>query len=619
MYRLSRFLPLAMMAIFVPGVRAQWELHTVDPVAELRTPEDAPRAGADAPVLMVAPRGGASSAQVVLLGDALGTARARMTPLKDAAGVELPESVTKIRYGALKELRNRVKTQSKSTDVLGIGELYTNHPYYDALLAEPAEDTEGLLPIWLTVKIPSAAQPGTYKGAVHVGEFSREVVLHVSEWRMPSGPNREVFVGTVQSPETLADTYKVGHWSDEHFALIGRSFEFQAAIGNRTLFVPVLAETHLGNPQGMVLYRPDQEDRWDFSRMDRYLKLYAEKVGEPRPLIFYVWESGQMSRRGRRRAGVSVTIATDDGLREERLPLYGEGAEDVWRQLMDGLHERFTARGWDEDNIVLGAAGDSRPPMDVAEFFRKIAPYARWDIYTHGRGDNAPSEDGVYMLDGMEIGLYEHPYCPGLRYTAGEWLAGGWDSTNKFSVAANPRKFMYLYSPPSQYRSLPDGVTVTTSARGGGRGWRSPDGFTRIGLDAWEMGKLSSYLVNRYHAGNWSNMYRQNPRSILAAGPDGPVATVRYEMLREGLQEAEARIVIEKALVRQRLPEPLATECRTLLAERLESRLREGYFKSSHGAKLKAVDERLWGLPEDWRTSTLKLYELAGKAAPMLQ
>jgi hypothetical protein len=46
------------------------------------------------------------------------------------------------------------------------------------------------------------------------------------------------------------------------------------------------------------------------------------------------------------------------------------------------------------------------------------------------------------------------------------------------------------------------------------------------------------------------------------------VRTIRSEMIREGVQEAEARIFIEKAILGKKLPAGLAKEAQAVLDER---------------------------------------------------
>lgn len=97
------------------------------------------------------------------------------------------------------------------------------------------------------------------------------------------------------------------------------------------------------------------------------------------------------------------------------------------------------------------------------------------------------------------------------------------------------------------------------------------------------------------------------------------MATARYEMLREGLQECEARIVIEQALVAGKLGPQLAERCTALLKDRLRARLKDGRFHQ-YGYKEDTEDyqHRIWGLPVDWQASTEALFTLAAEAAASL-
>jgi hypothetical protein len=101
--------------------------------------------------------------------------------------------------------------------------------------------------------------------------------------------------------------------------------------------------------------------------------------------------------------------------------------------------------------------------------------------------------------------------------------------------------------------------------------------------------------------GGWLNLYRDNPRWVLAPGPQGAVSTVRFEMLVEGIQECEARLAIEEALASGRLDAPLQEECRDLLAERMAER--------------EPVGSRDWQVGPDWQDRTARLFDLAGRVA----
>lgn len=64
---------------------------------------------------------------------------------------------------------------------------------------------------------------------------------------------------------------------------------------------------------------------------------------------------------------------------------------------------------------------------------------------------------------------------------------------------------------------------------------------------------------------------------ILAPGRDGAIATLRYEMLREGIEDTEARIFLEKILDnlarKKLLGDELARRCQDLLDQRVRMNL----------------------------------------------
>ena len=102
--------------------------------------------------------------------------------------------------------------------------------------------------------------------------------------------------------------------------------------------------------------------------------------------------------------------------------------------------------------------------------------------------------------------------------------------------------------------------------------------------------------------------------------PEGVAVTSRYEHLREGLQECEARIAIEKSLVAGKVAGPSLKECTDLLRERLNVRLLDGKYTASPGdywhADKQTETDGLWGASPAWQDLALRLFNLAGEAAP---
>jgi hypothetical protein len=153
------------------------------------------------------------------------------------------------------------------------------------------------------------------------------------------------------------------------------------------------------------------------------------------------------------------------------------------------------------------------------------------------------------------------------------------------------------------------------------------DGVGRVGADFWDVlpGKHPGerYAINgRYPQSGWAQLGIQHATTyVLGPGPDGPCSTVRFELLREGLQTCEARIQIEKALAdpaaRGKLGAELAARCDQILDERTYAILRAGASGMAGGAKRNPY---WWGfVGSGWQERDERLYALAAEVAGKLR
>ena len=102
------------------------------------------------------------------------------------------------------------------------------------------------------------------------------------------------------------------------------------------------------------------------------------------------------------------------------------------------------------------------------------------------------------------------------------------------------------------------------------------------------------------------------------------MATVRYEIFREGIQECEARIAIERVLTneaaKKKLGAELAERCQRMLDERLTLALKGAGGKAddikgqSWRYKLHP-DAHKWYLTSGWQQRSETLFALAGEVA----
>lgn len=81
---------------------------------------------------------------------------------------------------------------------------------------------------------------------------------------------------------------------------------------------------------------------------------------------------------------------------------------------------------------------------------------------------------------------------------------------------------------------------------------RGYDGVGVFGADVFPVKRpLGGYITPEW--GRSMSIFECTTRALLYPGPDGPVATERFETFREGLQLCEAIICVRRAIAQDRL------------------------------------------------------------------
>ena len=625
------------------------------------------------PIVLVGARNGIYSGKVVV--GSTGPIRALQavpSDLKGPAG-SIPACQVRVRYG--------MPWGSQA----GIGWLY-GQPYprstdqLEAIADEPLEEfpvrTKGartaerairpepvfgaVVPVWVTVAVPPDARPGSYTGQVTLratGEppVNVPVDLKVVDWTLPDREAQRTWIDMIQSPDTLAVEYDVPLWSEAHWRLIARSFDLMGEVGNKTLYVPLICHTNLGNAESMVRWIDKGPDRFDFdfSVMERYLDTALAHMGRPERVILNVWDvylipkadgltddqavaAGRRKRhtrmainleahKGRYGVGPMITVVDPSNGTTENvyLPTYCETplSKTYWGALFAGLRDRMGKRGLDQ-GLLLGMLTDAWPSKQEVAFFKDIAPGVPWMIHSH---DGHPPRQ---LLHGITPVAYQAqvwgvrfadstPY----KYQPVEGPMYGWKREGLFALFERfPATDTF---PAAKWRSTGEYV-ITGDRRGIGR----------LGADFWNVirgrrDRRVGRVPARFPEAHWSNL--NVCTSLLAPGPKGPASTNRFEHFREGVQECEARILIERALtddaLKARLGPALAARCQKTLDERLIlmwkglSSLQLNGREFGYGTAWRwtaGVDGHRWFAGSGWQTRSEALYRLAGDVARKL-
>lgn len=540
------------------------------------------------PIVIRGARNGVYSGQAVISSDApIRQARARVSALVlggrgpglDPASVEvryvLESSVgaQQIGSGGARAVVFNALTGEAPAEVQPVARpMYHPYPAGTSGGARPAPAAAvAALPVLVTVRIPRDAAPGEYQGSLVISaadlpETAIPIRLHVAAWTVPPPWSFRTHVGLFQSPTTLAIRYNVPEWTEEHWQLMERSFQLLGEVGNDLVNIPISEQTQFGNDEGIVRFvkGADGVPVPDFTIFDRYIKLVRKHLGKPPFVALHVWHPGTWVGRKADEPNTVTVIDPRSGKRVAswQVPVFGtDASRRFWKPVLDAIRTRLTAEGL-EESMCLGILCDATAPPEVFAMFAEIAPGVGWTRGCH----SVTFAREPYGLKGGGKCVY-HEFCYGLSIADPRKLLPAIHDLPGPGTAWFRGEYDYRL-PPFIYRTMAErGLYCRTR------------GVGRMGLDFWDValdrgdGRKRSYCIfNRWPNSSVGGHGDPTLSGLADAGPEGARSSLRFELFREGLQEAEAVIALSSAMTEnpERLGAALTARCRELLVERID-------------------------------------------------
>jgi hypothetical protein len=486
----------------------------------------------------------------------------------------------------------------------------------------PVVGGRALQPIWISVRVPGGAKPGEYTGKLTVSAAGTKTVevplsLSVADWVMPDSRKFTAHVGLAQSPDSLAMKYGVEMWSDEHWRLIERSFELMGQVGNKTLFVPLLRQTHLGNRHSMVRWmRRGSNGKTaydhDFSIAEKYVALGVKHMGEVPVACMYCWEpllgatasKNHPKFKGRvkdRPLPFTIKDPANGKLTDAEGPTWGTPeVREFWKPVMDGMRT-ILARHGIEKSMMVGCASDKRPTKEAVEDLKYAASGAPWVLFSHPKAESIQGHPVGYDCDVWTVRVPTWP---------DEKRQYGWKTS--WRRCAFPRPGGTTLGPLKEDSALARWYISVEGMQAAGM-----HGFGRCGADFWKVvkdrrGRTSSLLGVTSEWAYWGSTGMYNATAtVLGPGKNGPAPTTTFEMIRISQQLTEARVYLERALLddvtKGKLGAELAKRCQDLLDERTRAIM----YTRHEGWR--------WLPSSGWQEREEKLYALCGEVAKKLK
>ena len=529
-----------------------------------------------------------------------------------------------------------------------------NWPLYDPLEPLPPKEIKesawpvmyraarrfpAMQPVWVTVRVPRTAPAGEYRGTVTVeAEGAKPVAATlelevVGDWVLPDSQAFKTYIGLLECPDAVASYYKVGLWSEQHWQLMDKVFEVLGQLGTKDLYVPLVAKTHLGNACSMVLWvkQADGSYACDTSIAEKYLDLAIKHLGKIPTVCLYV---STRSQYGHQKA-VDQPIVTEmdpatKELKELLPPKWGTPEAQVfWKPVIERMRDILARHGL-ENSMFFGYLADGIGPVaegnasGLSNHFadlRTISPTTKWLASSHMPPNSWRAGPTLRGPDFLGV----------LSWMWGPLLSVSWMDENdtpwwKPMYAWRDRTVPLIMLAGSRSRS----ATLTNDHCPNVARWRvapeavllskKNDGYTYQGLGPWgaDFWGNECVLYDSYH----NVALSETPvRWLVGPGQDGPVPTCRTRMLQEGLQEAEARIFVQEALLdegkKARLGADLARRCREACDERTRSFTYMSHFRYSDSTEA-MPRQRLIPDVAAWEDAAVRLYRLADEVAKAL-
>ncbi|HOX07821.1 MAG TPA: DUF6067 family protein [Planctomycetota bacterium] len=426
--------------------------------------------------------------------------------------------------------------------------------------------------IWLTVRVPKTAAAGTYDGAVTVSADGLAPVrvpmqVKVSGWALPDPKDFRQRHLAFLSQESVAKHYEVPLWSEKHFELMGKSMALLAEINSHE--VPINLDINFyggnkggadsGNAETMVYWvkQPDGSYKHDFTVFDKYLDCVAKYGGKPCPIRLNCWHGGW---------AVTAKDPATGKLEELKQPgPIGEEGYQFWKPVIDEALAKLKARGWlDVTAFGHNAYCEAVKPERVA-VAKKLWPDGVWAYTAHNGtlGGSWPTTDKSVTMP--------------VKYSVGVWTQGD----------LRPRGYRALLKPRP-------GVWCNTARNRHYDNWTLPairnlaeeivqrgqDGLGDFGGDMFPVKKARGEGYYMLGCGRGTGGPNDATHAILAPGPDGAIATERFEALREGTEICEGLLYLEAALQDKKIGGELAAKVNRYLDERADVFINNWYHRT---------------------------------------
>ncbi len=392
--------------------------------------------------------------------------------------------------------------------------------------------------IWFTIDIPENTLAGEYFGEIEIGidgkSYREEYKLNISAKSIPSPNDYNFYVNMWLNPNSIANYYDVDDWSEEHWEILKAYFAAQSNIGLSAITTTITHEpwrvpwingstrsqTFAGY-SGMVKWILKSNGEWefDYSIFDRYVE-EAIRAGIKKRINAY----SVTSFRGKQRLSY---IDEEKNIWEE---IYFDSPKDInyqeiWSKFLKDFYSHLKEKGWENITYLSFDENPEEVLSEISNLIIKTSPHFSNMITIAGYPESHKFASGALSIS------YE--FFPKQNLDNGEALhyidiRNEQDLPTTFYLCGQPaHPNTFTFSPAIEGRLIP---------------WLAlkynVDGYLRWAYNNWPQDVFKSPVYN----------FIQGDEYIVYPGKNGPISSIRLELLKEGIEDYELFFKYQKSL-----------------------------------------------------------------------
>ena len=448
-----------------------------------------------------------------------------------------------VRYVPVERARSELTWTSRQEDIYGREVSGTGAPDVigDPLMELPSVDVPAYRaqPIWFTLEIPSSAVPDVYRGKLMIHtdqhqEIALNLAVNILSPTLPSPKDYKFFLDLWFNPNAVAAADGLEPWSEEHWKRIEPYLEDLASRGAKTITTTLVpypwkvdwlggsqrSQTYVGYP-AMITWLLDKSGKWsfDYSIFDRFVET-CFRHGIDRRIDAFSLSPFNHKTNIREVVYRHKESNESDTLKYDQFaPEYKE----IWKSFLRDFESHLTQKGW----LAKTYLSFDECPHDVIESILSIV------------ADSAPVFLSQFSIAGRkEAASLAQSFSLFYSFFPETLTANDEVSTLLQERRKDPAKTttFYLCGDPAH----PNTLTYSPAVEARMIPWLAAhygvDGYLRWAYNSWSDNDPYTHPVFNFIQGDDYCIY---------PGKDGPVSSIRWELLKEGIEDFELLQVVD--------------------------------------------------------------------------